>query len=68
MGIDLFNRAEGFGYRQALVSEEQSYSYGDLLDSAHKIASSLLNGKNDLNEARIAFIQPCNGESGWQEA
>lgn len=56
MGIDLIKRAERYGDRKALVSEGRSYSFSDLLESAHKIASSLLDGKKDLNEARIAFL------------
>ena len=56
MGIDLLKRAEGYRNRKALVSEGRSYSYSDLLESAHKIASFLLNGRKDLNEARIAFL------------
>ncbi len=56
MGIDLFQRAKGYSNRIALVSDGQNYSYSDLLQSAQKIATSLLNGKKDLNEARIAFL------------
>ncbi|MBT8321144.1 MAG: acyl-CoA synthetase [Eudoraea sp.] len=56
MGLDLFKRAEAYANREALVSDGQSYSYVDLLVRAGSIASALLNGKNDLNESRVAFL------------
>ncbi|MBT8222430.1 MAG: AMP-binding protein, partial [Eudoraea sp.] len=56
MHLGLFERARGFGDRMALVSEGTSYSYAALLDASEKIATSLLNGCEDLKEARIAFL------------
>ncbi|MCX2718501.1 acyl-CoA synthetase [Lentiprolixibacter aurantiacus] len=56
MGLDLFKRAEAFSNREALVSEGRSYTYANLLQTASQIATSLLEGQNDLNEARVAFL------------
>ncbi|MBT8221731.1 MAG: long-chain fatty acid--CoA ligase, partial [Eudoraea sp.] len=56
MHLGLFEKAREFGDRMALVSEGTSYSYAALLDASQKIATSLLNGREDLKEARIAFL------------
>ncbi len=41
---------------QAIISDNQSYSYQNLLDSSHQFASLLLENTPDLNEARVAFM------------
>ncbi len=56
--IELLTRAENFKNRKAIVSNGQSYSYKQLLESSHTVAANLLNGKDDLNEARITFLVP----------
>ncbi len=56
--IQLIERAKGFTERVALVSNGASYTYGQLLESAQHVAAHLLNGKADLEEARITFLVP----------
>lgn len=56
--IQLIERAKGFTERKALVSNGNSYTYAQLLESAHYVAAHLLNGKPNLKEARITFLVP----------
>jgi len=56
--IQLLQRAQNFKDRIALVSQGQAYSYHALIDSSKKVAGNLLNGKPDLDEARITFLVP----------
>lgn len=42
--------------KQAIISNNQSYSYQDLLNSSHQFASLLLENITDLNEKRVAFM------------
>ncbi|WP_422082774.1 acyl-CoA synthetase [Ulvibacterium sp.] len=56
--IQLIERAKSFTDREALVSNGNSFTYDQLLESAHKVAANLLNGKPDLEEARITFLVP----------
>jgi malonyl-CoA/methylmalonyl-CoA synthetase len=53
---DLIARAQQFGSRTAVIDANGSHSYDDLLDASSRIASQLLAGGNDLNEARVAFL------------
>jgi malonyl-CoA/methylmalonyl-CoA synthetase len=57
-GIQLFERAREHGSRTAVVSEGASYSYADLLRAAESVATRLLSGSRDLQEARIAYLVP----------
>jgi malonyl-CoA/methylmalonyl-CoA synthetase len=41
---------------QAIISDNQSYTYQDLLNSSHQFASLILENLVDLNETRIAFM------------
>ncbi|RKN82817.1 acyl-CoA synthetase [Ulvibacterium marinum] len=54
--IQLIERAKGFTEQEALVSNGTSYTYGQLLESAHYVAAHLLSGKPNLEEARITFL------------
>lgn len=56
--IQLIERAKGFVKRKALISNGNSYTYAQLLESAQYVAAHLLNGKPDLEEARITFLIP----------
>lgn len=42
--------------RLAIRSNNQNYTYQQLLADSEKVASTLLNGKQDLQEERIAFL------------
>jgi malonyl-CoA/methylmalonyl-CoA synthetase len=57
--IKLLQNAEKFKERVAIRSNGESYTYERLLIEARRIATQLLDGEKDLNEARVAFlIQP----------
>lgn len=56
--IKLIERASAFTGRIAIRSNNQNYTYDQLLEESESIAIQLLNGKKDLNGARIAFLVP----------
>ena len=54
----LIQRATAHPTRTAIVDDAGEYSYADLLDASHRGAALLLDGKMDLDEARVAFMVP----------
>ncbi|MBK8505748.1 MAG: acyl-CoA synthetase [Saprospiraceae bacterium] len=54
--LQLIENASGYHKRLAIKSDNKDYTYRQLLDASAKHALTLLNGRSDLNEARIAFI------------
>lgn len=56
--IELIKRAANFANRTAIISNQTSFSYQQLLNSSRTIATHLLNGKKDLAEARVVFLVP----------
>ena len=56
--ITLIQQAKKFTERIAVRSKNISYTYRDLLQASERIALDLLEGKSDLQEARVAFIVP----------
>lgn len=42
--------------RIAIISDQQEYTYADLLRASESIAGILLGGRQDLEEARVGFI------------
>lgn len=56
--MELIRRAERQGEKTALISEGQTYSYAQLLEASAAIGSALLQGRNSLDGARIAFMVP----------
>tara|TARA_A100001011_G_scaffold277723_1_gene287449 strand:- start:1831 stop:3327 length:1497 start_codon:yes stop_codon:yes gene_type:complete len=54
--IKLIKNAFKYNNSLAVISENQNYTYKDLLSRSENIANYLLNGKSDLKEARVAFI------------
>jgi malonyl-CoA/methylmalonyl-CoA synthetase len=56
--LQLIARARGFADRRALIGPEGSCSYAELLDSSGRVAAALLDGRSDLDEARVAFLVP----------
>ncbi len=56
--IPLITRAEGFADRTAVIASECTFSYAQLLADSAAVASCLLDGAADLNEARVAFLTP----------
>ncbi|HET9276214.1 MAG TPA: acyl-CoA synthetase [Gemmatimonadales bacterium] len=58
MAPPLVARAAGFEGRPALVTPTGVHTYRDLDDASHRVATGLLDGRNDLREARICFLVP----------
>ncbi len=56
--IELFERAESFGDAEALLCGDRRHTYTEILASSAAVASALLDGADDLEEARIAFFMP----------
>lgn len=56
--LPLIARAQRHGTAVALRSTKQSWTYSDLLERSAGIATALLDGSDDLNESRIAFLIP----------
>ena len=42
----------------AIVDSTGNHTYGELLEASRRIATTLLDGRQDLSEARIAFLLP----------
>ena len=59
--IALWERAQQFGDRPAIIAAEGTFTYRQLLAASAGVAGHLLNGQPDLHEARVAFLVP----SGW---
>ena len=56
--IELVERASAFQERTAIMSHDRKYSYNQLLTVSEHVGIKLLNGKRDLNGARIAYLVP----------
>jgi malonyl-CoA/methylmalonyl-CoA synthetase len=56
--IALIKRAEEHGSRPAITSSEGTYTYRQLLERSRQIGLTLLDGKDDLKEERVAFLTP----------
>lgn len=57
--IEYISRYQG---KTAIIEHKGAYTYGELLASSGGVASYLLNGGEDLHEARVAFIVPSGFE------
>ena len=56
--LPLFDRAGEFSDRTAIKGDGESYSYGQLLEDSAGVAAGLLDGKADLEGARVCFLVP----------
>src|SRR5437763_17218695 len=56
--LPLVARAVAHGDRTAIVAPEGAFTYRDLLDASARVATRLLAGREDLAEARVAFLAP----------
>jgi malonyl-CoA/methylmalonyl-CoA synthetase len=56
----LVTRARGHGQRDAVLDDRGTHSYADLLAASESVAGALLDGRNDLGEARVAFLTPAD--------
>lgn len=54
--MQLIRRASSFLNNTAIISNQRSYTYDDLLNESEKVAIQILNGREDLHEARVAFM------------
>jgi malonyl-CoA/methylmalonyl-CoA synthetase len=54
-------RAEAAAGRTCVVADGRSYTYAELLDASARVAAALLDGRGDLEGARVAFLAP----PGW---
>lgn len=64
-GIELVERAAGFGERTAVVDAGGNYSYAELLRRSGRVADYLLGGRKDLEEARVCFLAPRGFDYVW---
>ncbi len=54
----IVHRSLAFTTRVAVSDDEGEFSYGDLREGSHRLASGLLRGRGDLAGARVAFLVP----------
>jgi malonyl-CoA/methylmalonyl-CoA synthetase len=54
--ISIFAQAEKHLEKTAIISDGAQYTYNQLLDASKAFAFELLDGKNDLNESRVAYM------------
>ncbi len=59
--LPLISRARAASDRTAIVAPEGTFAYRQLLEASHRVAGSLLAGRRDLEETRVAYLVP----SGW---
>jgi malonyl-CoA/methylmalonyl-CoA synthetase len=57
-GLWQVRRARGYRHHVALIDELGAYTYADLLEASARVAAGLLEGREDLGEARVAFLAP----------
>ena len=61
MTLHLVDRAQAYSNHTAIVVEEGTYTYSDLLRVSGIVATRLLSGRNNLNAGRICILVP----PGW---
>jgi malonyl-CoA/methylmalonyl-CoA synthetase len=54
--LSLIAHGERHGRRTAVVDSQGSFTYDDLLEASSRVVAALLAGRQDLQEARIAFL------------
>jgi malonyl-CoA/methylmalonyl-CoA synthetase len=54
----IIRRGAAFGARCAVVDPAGEWTYGDVADRSAVVASALLEGRRDLDEARVALLAP----------
>ncbi len=59
--LPLIARARTHAGRTAIVAAEGTFTYRNLLDASARVAASVLEGRPDLGEARVALLAP----AGW---
>jgi malonyl-CoA/methylmalonyl-CoA synthetase len=56
--LALVTRARLHGERVAVEASDGTFTYADLLRASERVARALLDGRADLEEARVAFLVP----------
>ncbi len=56
--IPILQRAQEFALRTAIADSSGESTYGQLLQASARVASALLAGRADLQEARVGFLIP----------
>ena len=54
--LPIFTQAQLYPYSTAILDASGEYSYGSLWEKSSQIALHLLQGQEDLSEARVAFM------------
>ncbi|HZL66834.1 MAG TPA: acyl-CoA synthetase [Candidatus Limnocylindrales bacterium] len=49
-------QAERHGGRTAVIDSQGTFTYNDLFDASSRVATALLDGREDLQEERVAFL------------
>jgi malonyl-CoA/methylmalonyl-CoA synthetase len=62
VNLSLIDRAAAHRQNRAIVTPDAAFTYGDLLDVAAQVARDLLNGSEDLQSQRVAFLIPAGFE------
>ncbi|XZO03132.1 MAG: acyl-CoA synthetase [Microcoleus sp.] len=62
VNLPLINRALEHKTRRAIATNEQTYTYADLLHTSSQIATKLLQDATDLHQQRVAFLIPSGFE------
>ena len=60
MTQDSFPKLTNDNHKVALVEGDKSYTYGEVNRRIDRLATGLLDGKDDLKEERIAFFMPAS--------
>lgn len=56
--IPIVGRASEFALRVAIVDSSGKHAFEELIQASRTVASGLLNGRSDLNAARVCFLMP----------
>ncbi|MFL5542925.1 MAG: AMP-binding protein, partial [Longimicrobiaceae bacterium] len=56
--LSLVSRARDHADRLALADSSGTHTYGELLYASARVAAALLDGRSDLEEARVCFLVP----------
>jgi len=56
--LRLIVQAKAHQNRTVIIATEGVFAYRDLLDASARVAACLLNGDDDLQEKRVAFLIP----------
>lgn len=54
--LSVFSESPQYPDKTAIISDGENYSYEQLHSESDQVAATLLNGKKDLEEARVAFM------------